>query len=56
MTALHGSTHHNLGGPYSRLSARSTPPIVTPSAPYELTGSLGNVIFNNGHVAGAIVT
>lgn len=33
-----------------KVLARSTLPVMTPSAPYELTGFLGNVIFTNGHV------
>lgn len=33
-----------------RVIARSELPVMTPSAPYELTGFLGNVVFTNGHV------
>jgi beta-1,2-mannobiose phosphorylase / 1,2-beta-oligomannan phosphorylase len=34
----------------SKVLARSVQPIMTPSAPYELTGFFGNVIFTNGHI------
>ncbi len=34
----------------SRVLARSKDPIMEPSAPYELTGFFGNVVFTNGHV------
>ncbi|MDR0763851.1 MAG: glycoside hydrolase family 130 protein [Bacteroidales bacterium] len=33
----------------SKVLARSKEPIMEPSAPYELTGFFGNVIFTNGH-------
>jgi predicted GH43/DUF377 family glycosyl hydrolase len=33
----------------SRVLARSYEPIMEPSAPYELTGFFGNVVFTNGH-------
>jgi predicted GH43/DUF377 family glycosyl hydrolase len=36
----------------SRLIARTTEPIMVPTAPYELSGFFGNVIFTNGHVIG----
>lgn len=34
----------------SKVLARSEQPIMEPSAPYELTGFFGNVVFTNGHV------
>jgi beta-1,2-mannobiose phosphorylase / 1,2-beta-oligomannan phosphorylase len=34
----------------SKVLARSVEPIAEPTAPYELTGFFGNVIFTNGHV------
>jgi predicted GH43/DUF377 family glycosyl hydrolase len=34
----------------SQVLARSVDPIMEPSAPYELTGFFGNVVFTNGHV------
>ena len=34
----------------SRVIARSKDPIMWPSAPYELTGFFGKVVFTNGHV------
>ena len=34
----------------SKVLARSDRPIMEPSAPYELTGFFGNVIFTNGHI------
>lgn len=34
----------------SKVLARSKEPIMVPSAPYELTGFFGNVVFTNGHV------
>jgi predicted GH43/DUF377 family glycosyl hydrolase len=34
----------------SKVLARSRDPIMVPSAPYELTGFFGNVVFTNGHV------
>jgi predicted GH43/DUF377 family glycosyl hydrolase len=34
----------------SKVLARSSEPIMEPSAPYELTGFFGNVVFTNGHV------
>lgn len=34
----------------SRVIARSTDPIMEPSAPYEQTGFFGHVVFTNGHV------
>lgn len=34
----------------SKVLARSEEPIVEPTAPYELTGFFGNVVFTNGHV------
>lgn len=34
-----------------KVLARSKQPIMEPSAPYECTGFLGNVIFSNGHFA-----
>lgn len=34
----------------SKVIARSVQPIMIPSAPYELTGFFGNVIFTNGHM------
>ncbi len=34
----------------SKVLARSAEPIMEPSAPYELTGFFGNVVFTNGHV------
>ncbi len=34
----------------SKVLARSVDPIMMPSAPYELTGFFGNVVFTNGHV------
>lgn len=33
----------------SKVLARSEQPIMEPSAPYELTGFFGNVVFTNGH-------
>ena len=33
-----------------KVLARSVDPIMEPSAPYELTGFFGNVVFTNGHV------
>jgi predicted GH43/DUF377 family glycosyl hydrolase len=35
----------------AKLLARSIDPIMEPSAPYELTGFFGNVVFTNGHIA-----
>ena len=34
----------------SKVLARSLEPIMEPTAPYELTGFFGNVVFTNGHV------
>jgi predicted GH43/DUF377 family glycosyl hydrolase len=34
----------------SKVLARSQQPLVEPTAPYELTGFFGNVIFTNGHI------
>jgi predicted GH43/DUF377 family glycosyl hydrolase len=34
----------------SKVLARSREPIMVPTAPYELTGFFGNVVFTNGHV------
>ena len=34
----------------SKVLARSEEPIMEPTAPYELTGFFGNVVFTNGHV------
>ena len=34
----------------SKVLARTEDPIMVPSAPYELTGLFGNVVFTNGHV------
>jgi predicted GH43/DUF377 family glycosyl hydrolase len=34
----------------TRVLARSREPIMVPSAPYELTGFFGHVVFTNGHV------
>jgi len=34
----------------SKVLARSNEPIMVPSAPYELTGFFGNVVFTNGHI------
>lgn len=34
----------------TRLIARSREPLMTPEAPYELTGFFNNVVFTNGHV------
>jgi beta-1,2-mannobiose phosphorylase / 1,2-beta-oligomannan phosphorylase len=34
----------------SKVIARSAEPIAEPTAPYELTGFFGNVIFTNGHI------
>ena len=34
----------------SQVLARSLEPIMEPTAPYELTGFFGNVVFTNGHV------
>lgn len=34
----------------TRLIARSREPIMEPTAPYELKGFFGNVVFTNGHV------
>ena len=34
----------------SKVIARSTEPLAEPTAPYELTGFFGNVIFTNGHL------
>jgi len=34
----------------SKVLARTDDPIMVPSAPYELTGFFGNVVFTNGHV------
>ena len=39
----------DLDDPY-KVVARSREPIMAPSAPYELTGFFGNVVFTNGHV------
>jgi predicted GH43/DUF377 family glycosyl hydrolase len=41
----------------SRVLARSEQPIMEPTAPYELTGFFGNVVFTNGHIVeGDIIT
>ena len=41
----------------AKVLARSTQPIMEPSAPYEETGFFGKVVFTNGHiVAGDTVT
>lgn len=34
----------------AKVIARSEQPIMVPSAPYELTGFFGNVVFTNGHI------
>ena len=34
----------------SKVIARSHDPIMSPTAPYELTGFFGNVVFTNGHI------
>ena len=34
----------------NKLLRRSKQPIMEPTAPYELTGFFGNVVFTNGHV------
>lgn len=34
----------------SKVIARSEEPIMEPSAPYELDGFFGNVVFTNGHI------
>lgn len=34
----------------SRVLARTETPLMIPSAPYELTGFFGNVVFTNGHI------
>jgi len=46
----------NLDDP-SRVLARSEEPIMEPTAPYELKGFFGNVVFTNGHIVdGDLVT
>jgi predicted GH43/DUF377 family glycosyl hydrolase len=44
-----GALLFNLNDP-SIILARSVQPIMAPTAPYELTGFFGNVVFTNGHV------
>lgn len=59
LAIYHGADEHNrysLGALLldtddpSRVVARSTEPIFSPEAPYELTGFFGNVVFTNGHL------
>jgi predicted GH43/DUF377 family glycosyl hydrolase len=58
LAIYHGAneqTHYCLGALLldkdnpSKVLSRSYDPIMEPSAPYELTGFLGNVVFTNGH-------
>jgi beta-1,2-mannobiose phosphorylase / 1,2-beta-oligomannan phosphorylase len=52
----HGANDKSLGAVLldlkdpSRVLARSVDPLMIPTAPYELTGFFGNVVFTNGHV------
>ncbi len=55
----HGADEHNryaLGAALldlknpSKVIARSYEPLLQPTAPYELTGFFGNVVFTNGHI------
>jgi beta-1,2-mannobiose phosphorylase / 1,2-beta-oligomannan phosphorylase len=59
LVVYHGANHHHryclgallldLENP-TQVIARSTNPIMEPTAPYELKGFFGNVVFNNGNV------